>query len=113
MPRAFQMASLAQRFPAPSPTLIVIAVQDYLPALLKLREISSGHTHSKLSVLVKVGLHENQMPPPFSTFPLIYLPSSVCSERTDKSGRFHTAWTEAHKDIGDAGDRTRGETSHA
>jgi len=32
-------------------------------------------------------------------------------ERTDKEGRFHTAWTEAHKDIGDASQRTAGEGS--
>lgn len=30
-------------------------------------------------------------------------------ERTDKPGRFHTAWTDAHKDIGDANQRTAGE----
>jgi 6-phosphogluconate dehydrogenase len=30
-------------------------------------------------------------------------------ERTDADGRFHTAWTEAHKDIGDANQRTAGE----
>jgi 6-phosphogluconate dehydrogenase len=30
-------------------------------------------------------------------------------ERTDKEGRFHTAWTDAHKDIGDANLRTAGE----
>jgi 6-phosphogluconate dehydrogenase len=30
-------------------------------------------------------------------------------ERTDKDGRFHTAWTDAHKDIGDASQRTSGE----
>jgi hypothetical protein len=30
-------------------------------------------------------------------------------ERTDKEGRFHTAWTAAHKDIGDANQRTAGE----
>ena len=30
-------------------------------------------------------------------------------ERTDKEGRFHTAWTDAHKDIGDANQRTAGE----
>lgn len=33
-------------------------------------------------------------------------------ERTDKEGRFHTAWTDAHKDIGDAKDRTAGENVH-
>jgi 6-phosphogluconate dehydrogenase len=31
-------------------------------------------------------------------------------ERTDKEGRFHTAWTDAHKDIGDANQRTAGES---
>jgi 6-phosphogluconate dehydrogenase len=30
-------------------------------------------------------------------------------ERTDTEGRFHTAWTEAHKDIGDTNQRTAGE----
>jgi 6-phosphogluconate dehydrogenase len=30
-------------------------------------------------------------------------------ERTDMEGRFHTAWTDAHKDIGDANQRTAGE----
>lgn len=30
-------------------------------------------------------------------------------ERTDKPGRFHLAWTDAHKDIGDANQRTVGE----
>lgn len=30
-------------------------------------------------------------------------------ERTDAEGRFHTAWTEAHKSIGDANERTAGE----
>lgn len=30
-------------------------------------------------------------------------------ERVDKEGRFHTAWTDAHKDIGDANQRTAGE----
>lgn len=30
-------------------------------------------------------------------------------ERTDTDGRFHTAWTEAHKDIGDTNQRTAGE----
>jgi 6-phosphogluconate dehydrogenase len=30
-------------------------------------------------------------------------------ERTDEDGRFHTAWTDAHKDIGDANMRTAGE----
>jgi 6-phosphogluconate dehydrogenase len=30
-------------------------------------------------------------------------------ERTDAEGRFHTAWTEAHKDIGDTNLRTAGE----
>ena len=30
-------------------------------------------------------------------------------ERTDQSGRFHLAWTDAHKDIGDASQRTAGE----
>jgi 6-phosphogluconate dehydrogenase len=30
-------------------------------------------------------------------------------ERIDAPGRFHTAWTEAHKDIGDASKRTAGE----
>jgi 6-phosphogluconate dehydrogenase len=30
-------------------------------------------------------------------------------ERVDKDGRFHTAWTDAHKDIGDANQRTAGE----
>jgi 6-phosphogluconate dehydrogenase len=30
-------------------------------------------------------------------------------ERTDKEGHFHTAWTDAHKDIGDIGTRTAGE----
>ena len=30
-------------------------------------------------------------------------------ERTDMEGRFHTAWTEAHKDIGDANQRVEGE----
>lgn len=34
-------------------------------------------------------------------------------ERTDKEGRFHTAWTDAHKDIGDAKDRTAGEKLEA
>lgn len=36
-------------------------------------------------------------------------------ERTDEEGRFHTAWTESHKDIGDANQRTAGERdkSHA
>lgn len=31
-------------------------------------------------------------------------------ERLDKEGRFHTAWTDAHKDIGDANQRAAGET---
>jgi 6-phosphogluconate dehydrogenase len=31
-------------------------------------------------------------------------------ERVDKGGRFHTAWTDAHKDIGDANQRTAGES---
>lgn len=31
-------------------------------------------------------------------------------ERVDKPGRFHTAWTDAHKDIGDANQRTAGES---
>jgi 6-phosphogluconate dehydrogenase len=31
-------------------------------------------------------------------------------ERNDKEGRFHTAWTDAHKDIGDANQRTAGES---
>lgn len=31
-------------------------------------------------------------------------------ERTDMEGRFHTAWTAAHKDIGDANQRVEGET---
>jgi 6-phosphogluconate dehydrogenase len=30
-------------------------------------------------------------------------------ERTDSAGHFHTAWTEAHKDIGDIDSRTKGE----
>jgi 6-phosphogluconate dehydrogenase len=30
-------------------------------------------------------------------------------ERLDKPGRFHTAWTDAHKDIGDANQRTAGD----
>jgi 6-phosphogluconate dehydrogenase len=30
-------------------------------------------------------------------------------ERTDKSGRFHTVWTDFHKDIGDTTQRTAGE----
>jgi 6-phosphogluconate dehydrogenase len=30
-------------------------------------------------------------------------------ERVDMEGRFHTAWTDAHKDIGDANQRTAGE----
>lgn len=30
-------------------------------------------------------------------------------ERTDMDGRFHTAWTDAHKDIGDANQRIEGE----
>lgn len=30
-------------------------------------------------------------------------------ERVDKEGRFHTAWTDAHKDIGNANKRTAGE----
>jgi 6-phosphogluconate dehydrogenase len=30
-------------------------------------------------------------------------------ERTDKDGHFHTAWTDAHKDIGDVNQRTAGE----
>lgn len=30
-------------------------------------------------------------------------------ERVDMDGRFHTAWTEAHKDIGSAAERTAGE----
>jgi len=30
-------------------------------------------------------------------------------ERIDAPGRFHTAWTDAHKDIGDATQRTAGE----
>jgi 6-phosphogluconate dehydrogenase len=30
-------------------------------------------------------------------------------ERIDKDGHFHTAWTDAHKDIGDAKERTAGE----
>lgn len=30
-------------------------------------------------------------------------------ERTDQPGRFHLAWTDAHKDIGDANQRTAGE----
>ena len=34
-------------------------------------------------------------------------------ERTDKSGRFHTAWTDAHKDIGDVAGRTAGEQLQA
>jgi 6-phosphogluconate dehydrogenase len=31
-------------------------------------------------------------------------------ERTDQPGRFHLAWTDAHKDIGDATQRTAGES---
>ncbi|CAB9512995.1 6-phosphogluconate dehydrogenase, decarboxylating (Fragment) [Seminavis robusta] len=31
-------------------------------------------------------------------------------ERTDKPGRYHTAWTEGHKDIGDVNQRTEGES---
>lgn len=31
-------------------------------------------------------------------------------ERTDMEGRFHTAWTAAHKDIGDANQRVEGES---
>lgn len=35
-------------------------------------------------------------------------------ERTDKpGGRFHTAWTDAHKDVGDANQRTAGEKLQA
>jgi len=30
-------------------------------------------------------------------------------ERTDRDGRFHTAWTDAHKDIGDTKQRVEGE----
>jgi 6-phosphogluconate dehydrogenase len=30
-------------------------------------------------------------------------------ERVDREGSFHTAWTEAHKDIGDLSGRTKGE----
>jgi 6-phosphogluconate dehydrogenase len=30
-------------------------------------------------------------------------------ERTDQDGTFHTAWTAAHKDIGDLSGRTKGE----
>ena len=30
-------------------------------------------------------------------------------ERTDREGTFHTAWTAAHKDIGDLTGRTAGE----
>lgn len=30
-------------------------------------------------------------------------------ERIDKEGRFHTAWTDSHKDIGDTKERTAGE----
>jgi 6-phosphogluconate dehydrogenase len=32
-------------------------------------------------------------------------------ERIDKGGRFHTAWTDAHKDIGDANQRTAGDAT--
>ena len=32
-------------------------------------------------------------------------------ERVDRPGAFHSAWTEAHKDIGDIGARTMGELS--
>jgi 6-phosphogluconate dehydrogenase len=31
-------------------------------------------------------------------------------ERVDKEGRFHTAWTDAHKDIGDTNQRSAGES---
>eukprot|EP00591_Stephanopyxis_turris_P008524 CAMPEP_0195516376 /NCGR_PEP_ID=MMETSP0794_2-20130614/7122_1 /TAXON_ID=515487 /ORGANISM="Stephanopyxis turris, Strain CCMP 815" /LENGTH=467 /DNA_ID=CAMNT_0040644955 /DNA_START=83 /DNA_END=1486 /DNA_ORIENTATION=- len=31
-------------------------------------------------------------------------------ERTDREGKFHTAWTDAHKDIGNVNDRVAGET---
>ena len=31
-------------------------------------------------------------------------------ERVDKPGRFHTAWTDAHKDIGSTAERTAGES---
>lgn len=34
-------------------------------------------------------------------------------ERTDMPGRFHTAWTDAHKDIGDVAGRTAGEKLQA
>ena len=34
-------------------------------------------------------------------------------ERVDKPGRFHTAWTDAHKDIGDVAGRTAGEQLQA
>jgi 6-phosphogluconate dehydrogenase len=34
-------------------------------------------------------------------------------ERTDMPGRFHTAWTDAHKDIGDVAGRTAGEQLQA
>lgn len=40
------------------------------------------------------------------------LPFFLTSERTDKDGRFHTAWTEGHKDIGDVTQRTEGEKAH-
>jgi 6-phosphogluconate dehydrogenase len=33
-------------------------------------------------------------------------------ERTDKIGRYHTAWTDAHKDIGDTSARVAGEQEH-
>ena len=34
------------------------------------------------------------------------------SERTDRSGRYHSAWTEGHHDIGDVMQRTEGEKAH-
>lgn len=48
------------------------------------------------------------------------LPANLCQgmrdffgghtyERTDKEGKFHTEWTDAHKSIGDANERTAGE----
>jgi len=48
------------------------------------------------------------------------LPANMCQaqrdffgghtfERTDKEGKFHVQWTDAHKNIGDANERTKGE----
>lgn len=30
-------------------------------------------------------------------------------ERIDREGKFHTEWTDAHKSIGDANERSKGE----